>query len=59
MRSPEHDVEAKRLLLLSPLDGSQDFYVSCMLAMPTSLVRVERERLLQGYAARSRREGSR
>lgn len=47
-----------RLIVSSPSDGSQDFYVSVMVGMPVPLVAVERERLRRtvadasGYAGR-------
>jgi hypothetical protein len=34
-----------RLIVSSPLDGSQDFYVSMMVGMPLPMVAVERARL--------------
>lgn len=34
-----------RVIVSSPADGSQDFYVSVMVGMPVPMVAVERERL--------------
>lgn len=35
-----------RLIVSSPADGSQDFYVSVMVGMPLPMVAVERARLM-------------
>lgn len=34
-----------RLIVTSPADGSQDFYVSAMVGMPLPMVAMERKRL--------------
>lgn len=36
-----------RLIVTSPPDGSQDFYVSVMVGMPLSMVAAERMRLMR------------
>ena len=46
-----------RLIVSSPADGSQDFYVSVMVGMPVPLVAVERERLRRAVADASRSTG--
>lgn len=46
-----------RLIVSSPSDGSQDFYVSVMVGMPVPLVAVERERLRRTVADASRYAG--
>lgn len=46
-----------RLIVSSPSDGSQDFYVSVMVGMPVPLVAVERERLRRTVVDASRSTG--
>lgn len=46
-----------RLIVSSPADGSQDFYVSVMVGMPVPLVAVERARLRRVAADASRSTG--
>ena len=46
-----------RLIVSSPSDGSQDFYVSVMVGMPVPLVAVERERLRRAVVDASRSTG--
>lgn len=46
-----------RLIVSSPADGSQDFYVSVMVGMPVPLVAVERERLRRAAVDASRSTG--
>ncbi len=48
-----------RLIVSSPSDGSQDFYVSVMVGMPVPLVAVERERLRRAMALASSRSTGR
>lgn len=48
-----------RLIVSSPADGSQDFYVSVMVGMPVPLVAVERERLRRTVVDASRSTGRR
>lgn len=48
-----------RLIVSSPVDGSQDFYVSVMVGMPVPLVAVERERLRRAMALASSRSTGR
>lgn len=43
-----------RLIVSSPVDGSQDFYVSVMVGMPLSLVAAERARLRRAVVDASR-----
>lgn len=43
-----------RLIVSSPSDGSQDFYVSMMVGMPLPMVAVERERLRRAAVDMSR-----
>lgn len=43
-----------RLIVSSPSDGSQDFYVSVMVGMPVPLVAVERARLRRAAVDMSR-----
>lgn len=56
MRTLNLDAAGRRIIVLSPLDGSQDFYVSCMLGIPASRVRTERDRLLHALTAAQRGE---
>lgn len=43
-----------RLIVSSPSDGSQDFYVSMMVGMPVPMVAVERARLRRAAVDMSR-----
>lgn len=43
-----------RLIVSSPSDGSQDFYVSMMVGMPLPMVAVERARLRRAAVDMSR-----
>lgn len=43
-----------RLIVSSPPDGSQDFYVSVMVGMPLPMVAVERARLMGAAHERGR-----